>query len=193
MNKENDMNPKNANKKGYSKTYKYNICKGNNCQLVKKIMNQRYWWQRYDVDDMSLLNFLWTQWKIDRELEKLPSKIPKPQLKIVNDEDSDASENPDEGAEESEEECKVNSKVDNKNQQLPEQRLPHNSNKLYNRVEDNFKLTSKKFLFLNMRIYYESIGMDPYDVLPVTFHIKKGQIDEEFLKFKDYYMLEQEK
>ena len=41
-------------------------------------MHHRYWWQRQDVSDMSQLNFLWTQWKIDAEIEKLPSKTPKP-------------------------------------------------------------------------------------------------------------------
>lgn len=140
---------------------------------------------------MSQLNFLWTQWKIDAEIEKLPSKTPKPWLKPVDLEQ--ASESSENNEDESSDDNKINSKVDTKIEQLPEQRLPHKSNKLYNRIEDNVKLTSKKHLFLNMKQYYESQGKNPYDVLPVTFHIKKGSSDEEFNKFKEFYDNELEK
>ena len=43
---------------------------------------------------------------------------------------------------------------------------------IYNRLEDNYHLASKKALFLNMRSYYESYNMDVFDTLPLTFHIK---------------------
>jgi hypothetical protein len=35
-----------------------------------------------------------------------------------------------------------------------------------------------------MKLYYEAIGMDPFEVLPLTFHIKNGLTDPEFLEFK---------
>jgi len=38
-----------------------------------------------------------------------------------------------------------------------------------------------------MRNYYEAIGKEPFDALPVTFHVKNGLEDPEFHKFKDYY------
>jgi len=44
--------------------------------------------------------------------------------------------------------------------------------KVYNKIEDNWHLSNKKALFLNMRHYYESMGEDPFHVLPLTFHIK---------------------
>jgi len=28
-----------------------------------------------------------------------------------------------------------------------------------------------------MKLYYEAIGLDPFDVLPLTFHIKNGLED----------------
>jgi hypothetical protein len=54
---------------------------------------------------------------------------------------------------------------------------PH---KLYNKLEGNWHLSNKKALFLNMRNYYESINEDPFDYLPVTFHVKTGVNDPEF-------------
>ena len=38
-----------------------------------------------------------------------------------------------------------------------------------------------------MRKYYESIGEDPFKVLPVTFHTTQGIDDVEFRKFSNYY------
>jgi len=34
--------------------------------------------------------------------------------------------------------------------------------------------------------YYESMGEDPFKVLPFTFHTKKGLKDPEFTKFTTY-------
>jgi len=46
-------------------------------------------------------------------------------------------------------------------------------------------LSNKKALFLNMRNYYEAVGKDPYTALPLTFHVKEGLDDPEFLKFRE--------
>jgi hypothetical protein len=35
-----------------------------------------------------------------------------------------------------------------------------------------------------MKNYYEAMGQDVFDNLPVTFHIKNGIDDPEFQKFK---------
>ena len=59
--------------------------------------------------------------------------------------------------------------------------------KLANKIEDNYHLCNKKALFVNMKNYYEAIGEDPFDSLPVTFHIKEGLDDPNFLAFKQYY------
>jgi hypothetical protein len=57
----------------------------------------------------------------------------------------------------------------------------------YNRLADNFHLTSKKALFLNMKTYSEAMGEDPFNQIPVTYHIKHGLEDCEYEKFKTYY------
>lgn len=38
-----------------------------------------------------------------------------------------------------------------------------------------------------MRFYYEAIGQDPFNTLPITFHIKKGLDDPEYQRFKSMY------
>ena len=59
--------------------------------------------------------------------------------------------------------------------------------KLYNKLEQNKQLTNKKGIFINMRLYYEAIGEDPFSVLPLTFFCRKGLKDPEFAKFCQYY------
>jgi tubulin monoglycylase TTLL3/8 len=38
-----------------------------------------------------------------------------------------------------------------------------------------------------MKIYYDATGQDTFDHLPLTFHIKEGLADREFLKFEECY------
>lgn len=38
-----------------------------------------------------------------------------------------------------------------------------------------------------MRNYYESMGEDPFKVLPLTFLVKSGNNDPEFAKFQKYF------
>jgi hypothetical protein len=54
-------------------------------------------------------------------------------------------------------------------------------------LENNFHLSNKKALFMNMKLYYEALNMDPFDVLPLTFHIKNGLEDPEYQDFKQTF------
>ncbi len=38
-----------------------------------------------------------------------------------------------------------------------------------------------------MRKYYESLGQDPFKVLPLTFHTSHGINDPDYRKFSNYY------
>jgi len=42
----------------------------------------------------------------------------------------------------------------------------------YCKIEANYHLSNKFALFHNMSKYYKSQGRDPFEVLPLTFHIK---------------------
>lgn len=53
--------------------------------------------------------------------------------------------------------------------------------KMYAKLENNYHLTNKFALFYNMRKYYSAIERDPFEVLPLTFHIKKDTNDPPFL------------
>jgi len=38
-----------------------------------------------------------------------------------------------------------------------------------------------------MKVYYEAIGQNPFENMPLTFHIKDGVNDSAFAKFEDIY------
>ncbi|CDW72755.1 tubulin-tyrosine ligase family protein [Stylonychia lemnae] len=59
--------------------------------------------------------------------------------------------------------------------------------RIYNKLEDNFHLSNKKALFFNMSQYYKLTNRDPFEMLPLTFHIEHGLDDPEFDKFKQYF------
>jgi len=54
-----------------------------------------------------------------------------------------------------------------------------NDIRLYAKLENNHHLSNKCSLFYNMTRYYEALGRDPFEVIPLTFHIKKGCIPED--------------
>ena len=58
--------------------------------------------------------------------------------------------------------------------------------KIYGRMENNKQLTNKKGLFLNMKEYYQNIGVDPFSVLPLTFLVKNNG-DVEMRNFENQY------
>lgn len=58
---------------------------------------------------------------------------------------------------------------------------------MYNKLENNFHLSNKCALFYNMKRYYEAIGRNPFDVIPLTFHIRNNTDDPEFYKFTNFF------
>ena len=66
--------------------------------------------------------------------------------------------------------------------------LQHSEVKLiYNRLENNFHLSNKKALFLNMTNYYKKLKLNPLVAIPITFHIKSIKTDPEFFKFVQFF------
>ena len=65
---------------------------------------------------------------------------------------------------------------------------PSNGFKVYSKLENNFHLSNKCALFYNMKRYYEAINRDPFEVIPLTFHIKyNADNDPEFVKFSQVF------
>ena len=68
-----------------------------------------------------------------------------------------------------------------------------NQIKVYAKLENSYHLSNKYALFYNMRKYYKALGRNPFEVLPLTFHVRTGTSDPEFLKFTDMHRSIQEK
>ena len=60
---------------------------------------------------------------------------------------------------------------------------------IYNRLDDNYHLSNKKALFLNVSNYYRAMGINPFEVaIPLTFNVKSSNnIDPEYIKFTRAY------
>jgi tubulin polyglutamylase TTLL1/tubulin monoglycylase TTLL3/8 len=58
---------------------------------------------------------------------------------------------------------------------------------LSNHLENHFHISNKKAMFLNIKSYFERMEKEPYDIIPLTFHIKSYD-DPELAKFEEYYM-----
>lgn len=58
---------------------------------------------------------------------------------------------------------------------------------MQNHLKNNYVIGNKKALFKTMCQYYNSKGFDPFDYIPITFHITEGSEDPNFLAFQRYY------
>lgn len=67
---------------------------------------------------------------------------------------------------------------------------------IYNRLEDNYHLSNKKALFLNVSTYYRAMGINPFEVaIPLTFNVKTPHTgDAEYNRFtRAYKQFQQQK
>lgn len=53
----------------------------------------------------------------------------------------------------------------------------HSAFKSHNHLEKNINLANKKALFYNIKNFCENRNINPFDYIPVTFHIKNGVKD----------------
>ncbi|EGR31979.1 tubulin-tyrosine ligase family protein, putative [Ichthyophthirius multifiliis] len=147
--------------------YKAYVGKGNNSQLIRMIFKKRTWWTLTDQKEDSIINILWTQLRSQKFLDQLNNGETIKNTLTMNTIQS----------------FEKNIKINN---------FPHLL-KMHNHLEDNFHLTNKKALFYNMRSYYQSIGKNVFQYLPLTFHIQEGKEDSEYIKFKEYFQEQQKK
>jgi hypothetical protein len=59
--------------------------------------------------------------------------------------------------------------------------------RVHNHFCHNFLIGNKKALFQTMSDYYSSRGERVFDHLPLTFHIKNGTEDDQYLAFLQHY------
>lgn len=61
------------------------------------------------------------------------------------------------------------------------------NDKVHNHLPSNGLLGNKKGMFYCIREYYKITGRNVWDILPLTFHISKGLLDNDFKQFNLYY------
>jgi tubulin--tyrosine ligase len=160
-----------------SGNYKYFIGKGNNGGLVNHILKSRFWWTRVDSPDLA--NLVWTQLKHKPTLEKLSNSeniensLPKPLKK------------PSSAYCQQEKTIGISLISESSYFQAREtsQILQSENLSVHNRLANNFCICNKKNLFKNLKEYYEKSGVNPFEKIPLTFHIEKGIEDESFSAF----------
>lgn len=137
-------------------SYKYFIGPGNNDSLVKRIMAEKTGWIKAFTPHSA--NLIWTEVKQYGIFELIPIGL----------------ERKHRGQEE------VKPKPMSLENLSEGERLKL---KLYNKVEGNKELASKKKLFYNMTMYYKNIGDNTFKYLPLTFHVIDGTKDPIFAEF----------
>jgi len=65
--------------------------------------------------------------------------------------------------------------------------LQENVTRISNHFEGNYYLGYKKNMYKCLLLYYSLISRDISKTIPLTFHIKKGETDEEYAKFLKAY------
>ncbi|CAI2371443.1 unnamed protein product [Moneuplotes crassus] len=166
INKSNNLEivPQKLSSNGNSNLYGFKVGPGNNSFIIRRLMTEKWWWNVYDKQTGISPNFRWTQWRNNKITKKILTTEEFNEKKA--EECIFATENP------------------------AMKRVNSTDIQVYNRLENNYHLSNKKALFINMKAYYTSISGDEQHVfkyLPVTFHIKDGLQDTEFGKFTDYY------
>jgi tubulin--tyrosine ligase len=135
--------------------YKYFIGPGNNDSLVKRLLSERSGWIKTFTPHSA--NLIWTEVKQYGIFELIPIGLERKhrgeEVRIKQVDIENCSES---------------------------DRLKF---KLYNKVEGNKELSSKKRLFYNMTSYYKSVGENPFKYLPLTFHVTEGTKDTAFTDF----------
>lgn len=61
-----------------------------------------------------------------------------------------------------------------------------NKFRVHNHFEFNWNITNKKALYYNMKKFYQAIKVDPFEFIPLTFHVQT-EGDAEWVRFEQYF------
>ncbi|CAD8157486.1 unnamed protein product [Paramecium pentaurelia] len=178
-------------------SYKAYIGKGNNGQLVQWILKRRWWWSIVDKEKEQV-NFLWQQLRNNSYIESIPES----NQEILQQQFNNQEQNliiqdiqyshllPNQLSfqlQKMRKKVGKNSKIISYDQALKfSQTLRlfevNGNSKLHNHIQNNTHLGSKKNLFYNMKRYYEQQGLNVFDFLPQTYHIKNKEDLQNFVQ-----------
>ena len=168
------------------KNYKFFVGPGNNSELVNKIIRTRPWWIR--TESYKDAHFVWTSTKHKKTLKKLPSGAQIDQIRVQTSKKMTIKKS----QEFEKQGYSLITKSKFFNSLSSAVSLDMVTLRMHNRLEYNKHLVSKKRLFSNLKKFYEQSGLDPFDYIPLTYHIKSLS-DENFSKFKSEFNEIQEK
>lgn len=160
--------------------YTVYVGKGNNSPMIKKLFASRSWWKI--IENKELANFVWSQWKdkqvisdlkcFQEQMDKNAVCLGKASIRI-NDSEID----------------QFGLGLIKKSKSyvvLPCEKFFSEHQKLHNKLEFNQCLTNKKGLYATMKLYYESLGLELFAKVPMTFNVT-SEADEEYQKFLQIY------
>lgn len=163
--------------------YKFYLHKGNNSQLIATLMKQRWWWAR--TDDPRQANFVWTPIRkksIFKNLDRVGPKnhiaqLGKPFFGRIRKECARTGYSAVIEAE--------------KYSYLQTEAKDSRDLRTYNKLDRNIQLTTKKRLFVNLKIYCQQRSLNVFDIVPLTFCVK-GINDSEFAAFENSFRHKEE-
>eukprot|EP00347_Sterkiella_histriomuscorum_P016897 403351431 len=180
---------------------KYYIGKGNNGQLVKVLFKQRIlnnWVQvvkKKGLEESTLenVNFIWTQVKRQHIMACFNVAVPleESQLNTVQSVKCNGNFNTNNISADQQQIQSIKTEAKNvittANEIKSAEILKQEQLRIYGKLENNYHLANKKALFMNMKNYYEALDQDPFNAIPLTFHIKDGINDPSFTQFKQIF------
>ena len=180
-------------------TYKYYLGSGNNSKLVKQLMSARWWWVRVTEEEKDQANLIWTQWKEWSVITNLPclgdihpeveatcrfSIFSKTKYHPVNINNLPIHPRPVDVS-------PLGYELITKSSSFTHMVARHSyltpEIKIHNKIEHNYHLSNKKALYYNLVRYYKALGTDPFEYIPLTFHVKTGETDPAFAQFEEKF------
>ena len=170
--------------------YKYYLGKGNNSNLIKQCLSGRWWWARVGEEEVESAHLIWTQWKDKKVVESLPKLLPN--LEVENRLSASITTSVRFIEPQSTARPKLvdisslgYNLVTRSKSFISLKQTPYKiaEMKMYNKIEHNFHLSNKKALFYNLKSYYDALGEDVFNIIPVTFHLKYPE-DPVFTEFE---------
>ena len=177
---------------GVKAGFKYFVGKGNNSRLVARCLASRSWWSQ--VEDIGESQFAWTQWKDREYLEKFPTlpssqclKAPTAPCQLMSPVPFTTEMNQLRPVEIEDLGFQL---IRNSASyvQMEGKELDPGNLLLYNKLEFNQHLSNKKGLFKSLKRYYQALGKNVFDYIPITYHVKNNANDPDFQEFVESYM-----